>query len=379
MTNTMKKITIIGAGFAALTAIRKLRKQDKQIEITLIAPRAEFHYLPGMIWIPAGLRKREDLIVPLMPFFKRMNVQFYAASVTGLSADGRVVYTDQGEVANDALLIASGGRFIKKLPGIEHSITPCEGLDAAERIRDRLAEMQGGTIAIGFAGNPKEPSAMRGGPMFEFLFGIDSLLRTQGRRDQFKLVFFSPAEKPGNRLGEKAVTGLLKEMKKRNIQTQLGHKMKAFEANKVLTQGAEFEADLILFMPGMTGNLWFDNSELPRSEGGLLKAARNCKVEGLELVYVAGDSGSYPGPDWMPKQAHMADLQAEAAAKNILAEFKGEPADAQFRVELMCIVDSMNKGMLVARNEKNTLMLPSMRVFHWAKRALEVWYLKQYR
>lgn len=375
----MKKITIIGAGFAALTAVRKLRKQDKNIEITLIAPRAEFHYLPGMIWIPGGLRKREDLVVPLMPFFKRMNVQFHAASVTGLSADGREVQTDQGVIRNDGLLIATGGRFIKKLPGIEHAITPCEGMGAAEKIRDRLTEMQGGTIAIGFAGNPKEPSAMRGGPMFEFLFGIDTLLRKQGRRDQFKLVFFSPAEKPGNRLGEKAVKGLLGEMKKRDIQTELGHKMKGFEANKVKTEGAEFDADLILFMPGMTGNLWFDNSDLPRSEGGLVRAGRNCKVEGLRHVYVAGDSGSYPGPDWMPKQAHMADLQAETAAKNMLAEFNGQTADAEFKVELMCIVDSMDKGMLVARNEKNNLMLPSCRPFHWAKRMLEVWYLKQYR
>lgn len=375
----MKKITIIGAGFAALTAVRKLRKQDKNIEITLIAPRAEFHYLPGMIWIPGGLRKREDLVVPLMPFFKRMNVQFHAASVTGLSADGREAQTDQGVIRNDGLLIATGGRFIKKLPGIEHAITPCEGMGAAEKIRDRLTEMQGGTIAIGFAGNPKEPSAMRGGPMFEFLFGIDTLLRKQGRRDQFKLVFFSPAEKPGNRLGEKAVKGLLGEMKKRDIQTELGHKMKGFEANKVKTEGAEFDADLILFMPGMTGNLWFDNSELPRSEGGLVRAGRNCKVEGLRHVYVAGDSGSYPGPDWMPKQAHMADLQAETAAKNMLAEFNGQTADAEFKVELMCIVDSMDKGMLVARNEKNNLMLPSCRPFHWVKRMLEVWYLKQYR
>ncbi|MCP4008479.1 MAG: FAD-dependent oxidoreductase [Proteobacteria bacterium] len=375
----MKKITIIGSGFAALTAIRKLRKQDKAVEITLIAPCAEFHYLPGMIWIPAGLRKREDLIVPLMPFFERMNVQFFAASVIGLSEDGRVVETSEGEVRNDGLIIASGGQFIKKLPGIEHAITPCEGLDAAERIRDRLAELQGGTIAIGFAGNPNEPSAMRGGPMFEFLFGIDTLLRKQGRRERFKLVFFSPAAKPGNRLGEKAVKGLLDEMKKRDIETQLGYKMKGFEANKVSTEGAEFAADLILFMPGMTGNAWFNASTLPRSEGGLLKAGRNCKVEGFDCVYVAGDSGSYPGPDWMPKQAHMADLQAEVAAKNLAGEFAGEIPDAEFKVELMCIVDSVNKGMLVTRSEKNNLMLPNLRLFHWAKRALEVWYLKQYR
>jgi sulfide:quinone oxidoreductase len=188
----MNKITIIGAGFAGLTAVRELRKHDRQAEITLISPRAELHYLPGIIWIPSGIRKRADLIVPLGNFFQRMNVSFHQANVTGLRDRGRIVETDNGEVTNDALIIASGGRFIKKLPGIEHAITPCEGIAAAEQIRDRLNALQGGTIAIGFAGNPNEPSAMRGGPMFEFLFGTDTLLRQQGRRDKFKLVFFSP-------------------------------------------------------------------------------------------------------------------------------------------------------------------------------------------
>lgn len=374
-----KQITIIGAGFAGLSAIRQLRKLDREVEITLISPRAELHYLPSIIWIPSGLRKREDLIVPLDNFFRRMNVKFHQANVTGLGDGGRTVATDNGEIANDALIIASGGRFIKKLPGIEHAITPCEGIAAAESIRDRLQEMRGGTIAIGFAGNPNEPSAMRGGPMFEFLFGTDTLLRQQGRRDQFKLVFFSPAPKPGNRLGEKAVTGLLDEMKKRAIDTHLGHKMKGFEADKVKTEGGEFAADLILFMPGMTGNLWFDNTELPRSPGGLLQADQHCKVVGWDKVYVAGDSGSFPGPDWMPKQAHMADLQAEAAAKNVLAELAGKPADATFKIELMCIVDSNNKGMLVSRTEQKNLMLPNCRVFHWIKRGFEWWYLRQYR
>ncbi|WP_366931086.1 FAD-dependent oxidoreductase [Thiofilum sp.] len=311
----MTHIAVIGAGFAGLTAIRTLRKLDKTIDITLISPKAELHYLPSTIWIPSGLRTREDVVIPLDNFLKRMNVQFKAAKVTGLKDGGRTIETDQGMVTSDGVIIASGGQFIKKLPGIEHAITPCEGVDAAEKIRDRLKALQSGTIAIGFAGNPNEPTAMRGGPMFEYLFGIDTLLRKQGRRDQFKLVFFSPAEKPGNRLGEKAVAGLMAEMEKRGIERHLGHKMKGFEANKVKTEGGEFAADLILFMPGMTGNSWFDNSELPRSAGGLVQADKHCKVAGLDKVYVAGDSGSFPGPDWMPKQAHMADLQAEAAAK----------------------------------------------------------------
>jgi len=308
-----------------------------------------------------------------------MNVHHVSSEVTGLEEGGRKVITPIGLYENDALIIASGGRFIKKLPGIEHAITPCEGLSAAEAIRDRLKAMDGGDIAIGFSGNPKEPSAMRGGPMFEFLFGIDTQLRKEGRRDKFNLTFFTPAEKPGARLGKKAVKGLLGEMKKRNIATHLGNKMKKFEVDKVVTEGGEFAADLILFMPGMTGNQWFDNSDLVRSEGGLLKANGFCEVEGANKVFVAGDSGSFPGPEWMPKQAHMADLQAEAAAKNVLDVLDLKPASHTFKIELVCIVDSNDKGMFISRTLKGGLVLPNFRVMHWAKQLFGWWYLRGYR
>ena len=375
----MPRITVVGAGFGALTAIRKLRAADPNVQIDVVAPKPEFVYYPGTIWIPTGLRKPEDLVVPLQNFFRRMKVSYFEAEVTGLRDGGRTLETSAGDISNDGLIIASGGRFIRKLPGIEHSITPCGGINATVQMRDRLAMMEGGTIAFGFAGNPKEPSAMRGGPVFEFLFGIDNWLRKKGRRDKFKLVFFTPAPKPGARLGPKAVAGIMAEMARRDIVTHLGHKMKAFEANKVITEGAEFEADMILFMPGMTGNPWFDNTDLPRSEGGLLKANAHCQVEGLDKVYVAGDSGSFPGPEWMPKQAHMADLQATAAAANLRLEMNGKPATETFKAELLCIIDSYNKGMLVARTEKRNFILPSMLPLHWVKRYFEWMYLRKYR
>jgi sulfide:quinone oxidoreductase len=375
----MSRVTVIGAGFGALTAVRRLRAADPAIGIDLVAPRPEFVYYPGTIWIPTGLRRPEDLVVPLQGFFRRMHVDYHQASAQGLRDGGRVLVTDQGEIANEGLIIASGGRFIRKLPGIEHSFLPCGGVEVAARIRDRLAELQGGTLAFGFAGNPNEPAAMRGGPVFEFLFGIDDWLRRQGRRDRFRLIFFTPGEKPGQRLGPKAVEGLLREMAKRGIETHLGHKLKAFESSKVVTEGGEFDADMILFMPGMTGNEWFDNTELPRSPGGMIRADQYCQVEGWDRVYVAGDSGSFPGPDWLPKQAHMADLQAGAAVANLMGAFKGRPASHTFKAELVCIVDSRSSGMLVARTPRRNIMLPSFVGFHWAKRAFEWMYLRQYR
>jgi sulfide:quinone oxidoreductase len=375
----MSRVTVIGAGFAALTAVRKLRAADPGIGIDLIAPRPEFVYYPGTIWIPTGLRRPEDLVVPLQRFFSRMRVDYHQAAAQGLRDGGRVVVTEKDEISNDGLIIASGGRFIRKLPGIEHSFLPCGGVEVTAQIRDRLAELRGGTLAFGFAGNPNEPSAMRGGPVFEFLFGIDTWLRRQGRRKDFKLVLFSPADKPGQRLGPKAVEHLMREMTKRDIETHLGHKLKGFEPGRVMTEGGEFTADLILFMPGMTGNHWFDDTDLPRSPGGLVRADQYCQVEGWDKVYVAGDSGSFPGPDWLPKQAHMADLQALAAVENLMDAFQGKAASHTFKAELMCIVDSRSSGMLVARTSKRNLVLPSFVGFHWAKRAFERAYLRHYR
>lgn len=374
----MTRVSIIGAGFGALTAARQLRKASPDAEITMIAPKAELVYLPSLIWIPSGLRSGDDLRVALGGFIKRHNISFVAAEVTGLSEDGRGVITSEGVVENDALIIASGGRFIKKVPGIEHVITLCEGIDAAERLRDRLRSMKSGTIAVGFGSNPKEPSAMRGGPMFELLFGLDTQLRREGRREDFRLVFFNPAPEPGKRLGPKAVKGLLEEMKRRDIDTHLGDKIKGFEADRVITEGGDIPAELILFMPGMTGPAWLANTKLPLSEGGMIRANEYCQVEGLDKVYVAGDSGSFPGPDWMPKQAHMADLQAGAAVDNLVSELQDRPAQVRFKVELICIVDTLNKGILVFRDEARAIVFPC-RLLHRVKRFFEWWYLRRYR
>ncbi len=375
-----KRITIIGTGFAGLAAAEKYRKLDAKAEITIIGKQAEFVFLPSLIWIPSGRRKGSDIVVPLEPYFKRRNIKFHHGAATGIENNGRTVLTENGKIENDGLVIACGGRFIKKLPGIEHAITPCEGVKSAEAIRDRLAALKpGSTVVVGFSGNPKEPAAMRGGPMFEFLFGIDQQLRQEGRRDDIKMVFFSPAPKPGIRLGEKAVEKLVERMKKQNIEIHTGHKMKRFEVDKVVTEGGEISADLILFMPGMTGNKWFAGSGLPISEGGLIKANALCQVDGFDKVYVAGDSGSLPGPGWLPKQAHMAELQARAAAQNLHNELAGKSASEKFKTELVCIVDSGDKGSLVYRTEKHSLMLPNLRLLHWAKRIFEGWHLRQYR
>ena len=198
----MANVTILGTGFAALTAARKLRAADKKLDITIVAPEPRLVYLPSLIWLPSGQRKPEDIVVPLDNFFRRNNFRYHQGAAEALSEGGRLLKTSNGELHNDGLIIGTGGKFIKKLPGIEHALTPCEGVAPVMAFKERLEKLDGGTLAFGFSGNPKEGSAMRGGPMFEFLFGTDELLRRQGRRDKFKLVFSARPRNP--------VSGLVK-------------------------------------------------------------------------------------------------------------------------------------------------------------------------
>ena len=376
----MTNITIIGSGFGALTAVRELRRLRVEADITVISPRDELHYLPSSIWIPTGQVRGEDLRLPLKRFFERKKVDFVNAAATGLADGGRTVMTDAGQsLRNDHLIVATGARLLRKLPGIEHALVPCEGIAVAEEIGLRLNALQSGTIAVGFATNPNEQGAMRGGPMFEFLFIINSLLRKEGRRDRFELVFFNPAARPGARLGPEAVDGLLAEMEKRGIRTHLGAKMVRFEEKKVVTEGGEFAADLILFMPGLTGPAWLDKADLPLSPGGMIAADALCRVKDRPNVWVVGDAGSYPGPDWLAKQAHQADLQAKAAAANIAAMLAGREPTTEFKSELICIVDTLKSGILVYRSPARNFVSPQTRLFHWAKRAFEKRYVMAYR
>ena len=132
-------------------------------------------------------------------------------------------------------------------------------------------------------------------------------------------------------------------------------------------------------MPGLTGPQWLDQTSLPRSPGGLVAGDAQCRVAGHACTYVAGDGASLPGPDWMPKQAHQADLQAAVAARNLLRELRGEVPTETFAAELVCIIDSLDRGMLVTRREQGMRALRPLRLMHWAKAAFEWNYLRRYR
>jgi sulfide:quinone oxidoreductase len=72
--NQTARITVAGAGFAAITGVRELRKQLPDADITLVAPKPEFIYLPSLIWVPYGMRKGGDLCYKINVLLYKFNV-----------------------------------------------------------------------------------------------------------------------------------------------------------------------------------------------------------------------------------------------------------------------------------------------------------------
>lgn len=67
------------------------------------------------------------------------------------------------------------------------------------------------------------------------------------------------------------------------------------------------------------------------------------------------------------------------AARNLLRTLRGEPAEEAFTAELVCIVDTLDRGLLVTRKGAGGRALPPLRMMHWAKAAFEKRYLRRYR
>ncbi len=373
-------ITIVGAGFAALMAIAQVRKHLPNANIRVIAPSARFIYYPSLIWIPSGKRKGEDITCDLSNYFKKHKVEFIEAHITGIADQGRTVHTDAGDFANDGLIIATGCQFAKNLSGIEHTHLMCQGIESAQAIKTQLETLETGTIAIGCQANPAEPSAKRGvGAVLEFVFGIDELLRQQGRREHFKLVFFASEDAPTAQLGSKAASIVEKRLQEQGIEMVFGQAITGFEADKVQLENRALEADLILFQPPMTGADWLDNSELPRSPAGLIQADECAQIAGFENTYAAGEVASYPGSDWQPKLGVNADIQAKVAAKNLAIDLQKTGASKEkISVQLIYVIDSLTRGMLIKRTEKAEKALPALRLFHFSKLLIEKVHLRKF-
>lgn len=368
----MKKVLILGGGFAGIQAAIELQKQNK-FEITLISDRDYMYIYPISIWVPVQMIEFENVKVSLTDIQKKYSFNIIIDSVKEIHAYEQSVICEKQTLYYDYLIVAFGAEKMKH-KGLENTLSICGKPEMAVSIRDSLAkviESGNGKIAIGFGGNPKDKSAVRGGPAFELMFNIHNYLKKKGIRHNFELTFFAPMEEPGARMGKNALSMLDKMLKKYNIKKHFGKKIKEFESEAVVFEDdSKLIADLILFIPAANGHSVLTNSDLQLSDAGFIKIDDSGLVSGFTNVFAIGDIAALEGPDWTAKQGHIAELMGRNAAFNISEIKKGSSKRKGYQehLNILCVMDTGDGAAFVFRNDKKAFMLPMPIFGHWLKK-----------
>lgn len=369
----MKKVLILGGGFAGVQTAIELQKK-RQFDVTLVSDRDYLFLYPISIWVPVREKELDDVKVPLADVQKKYPFKLIVDKVTGIKAAENQVECEKQTLSYDYLVVAFGADKMQPR-GINYTQTICGKPEQTLELRNRLDELVqkgSGKIAIGFGGNPKDKSAVRGGPAFELIFNIHHYLKKKGLRDKFELTMFAPMEEPGARMGKGAMKAIHSMFAKQNLNKHFGKKITEFLPDGVVFEDeSKLEADLIMFIAGATGSGLLKNSDLPLSEAGFVKINNFNQVAEFPNVFAIGDAAAYEGPDWTARQGHIAEVMGRNAAHNIgqiekgTTEFKGY----QEHLNILCVMDMGNGAAFVYRDDKKEIMIPMPVFGHWMKQA----------
>ncbi len=377
----MKKVLVLGGGFAGVESAIYLKKEEN-LDVTLVSDRDYFYIYPTSIWIPTGDTTKEKISIPLDQLAINHGFEVIVDAVTALDAGNKVVTLQSGRILEgyDYIVVAMGQDKMKA-KGIENTLSICGKPEEAVALNEKLEALVkkgSGKIAMGFGGNPNDTSAVRGGPAFEVLFNVHTFLKRKRLRDKFELTFFAPMEKPGQKMGDKALVMMDKMFGMTNINKKVGSKITSFETNGInFEDGTKIESDLIMFISAGKGHAVLEASDLPLSNAGFVVTNEYNEIEGFNGVYAIGDSASLMGPDWRAKQGHVAEVMAKNVAYNIFQHSQGIQSKKSYmeHLNILCVMDTGDGAAFVYRSNESQQMIPLPFIGHWMKKGWG-WYCK---
>lgn len=370
----MKRVVVLGGGIGGVQAAIDLRKDGHAVE--LISDRNYLFVYPLAIWIPTGERSFRQTSKPLVDIGRAHGFSVTIDKVTAISgATKSFTLERRGHRSDFDYMVLAIGSHKMLHKGKEHFLSVCGPPEQAVELEERLAICMargGGSIAVGFGGNPKDQSGVRGGPAFEFLLNVHHLLKERDLRDRFELTFFAPMTQPGIRMGEKAAATMDRMFGSLGIQQRTGKKIAEFDAEGVVFEdGSRLDADLIMFIAAADGHSVIKSSDLPQNEAGFVRVTPSCEVLGHPWLYAVGDVAALEGPEWKAKQGHIAELMSRVAAKDIVRKETGRGKSESYidHLCIMCLLDTGNGGSLVYRDSKHAVLVPMPVVGHWLKKS----------
>lgn len=207
----MARVVVLGAGISGHTAAAFLRKWlARNDEVIVVSPQPEYNWIPSNIWVGVGRMKKEDVLIPLAPIYRRHEIEFRQARAVSLFPEGEeqdprpsveIEWTlanrrgEREKIAYDFLINATGPKLnFEATPGLGpggNSLSVCTASHAEETSRvflEMVERMKRGErkrflIGVGHGGCTCEGAA------FEYVVNLEFELRAHGVRDRAEIVF----------------------------------------------------------------------------------------------------------------------------------------------------------------------------------------------
>jgi sulfide:quinone oxidoreductase len=388
-------VVILGGSFGGLTAAYELRRHlDPSLAtVTVISREPRFVFVPSLPWVAMGSRTVEQISFPLAPALARRDVRFLHETVTHLDPDAHLVVTDRGEHPYDVVVIATGHRSLTAaVEGLsERPAHSLMSVPEAEQLRDAVARLldSPGPVVVGAA-----PGASCIGPLYEFAFELDHLLRRRGLRHRVPMTLLTPEPFLGHMgMGGAGSARQLLEvaLEERDIPWATSQTITRVAADHVEREGAEpVASELSMIIPALGGVPAIAESSGLANPKGFVPVEEHYRHPDHEGVYAVGVAvamtpvGSSEVPVNFPKTGHMTEQMAEIAAADIASRFVGGATRTPPELSARCILDMGDRGVYMSvdpvRPPRNRIPTVSEgRRWLLAKRAFERLYLEAAR
>jgi sulfide:quinone oxidoreductase len=343
-----KHVLILGAGFGGLELATRLSETIADaVRVTLIDRNDSFFFGFSKLEVMLGRETADDIRLYYRDFVKD-GVEFRRETVTGVDPAARRVTTDAGSYDADFIAVALGADYdFAATPGLQQGGHEYYSLAGAERLRDALADFEGGKVLVSVLGQPfKCPPAP-----FEGSFLLHEHFTQQGIRDSVEMATTFPMSRPVPVTGE--VSQMFRDgLAARDIEELPEHLVTGIDpttGTAQLASGETLPYDLFVGIPIHRAPTVLTDAGLAVN-GWVPVDQSNLRTE-FPGIYALGDVCT--GPRTVPKAGIFAEAAARVVADDIAATIAGTEPPAPYEGSGVCYAEF--GGGLVSKVEVNFL------------------------
>ncbi len=336
----MKKVVVLGGGYAGVLTAKKLAKKfkkNKDVQITLIDKQSYHTMLTELHEVAAGRVNEESIRMDLKNIFAGRNVNVVLDEIKNIDFDRKVLESEGSTYEYDYLVMGTGCKpTFFGIPGSEHAHQLWSYTDAVnlrehilnmfrqaaltsdkEKRRELLTFV---TVGAGFTG------VEMAGELGEWKDELCRSFHIDKEEVTLYVVDFAPKVLP--MYPDKLVRKAERRLIKLGNQLVMNSAVSEIHADKVVLNKGEtvINTRTVIWAAGIEGSDIVDQAQVEKAGRGRIVTNAHLQAKDYSDVYVVGDNIFYipEGEERpVPQMVENAEHSAPVVAHNIAVDIKG--------------------------------------------------------